>query len=136
MRPGSFVNELDVIFAHMKTVVIGASPNPGRVSNRVTLLLLQKGIEVVPLGIKNGTIGASSIVDLRSRPEIENVHTITMYLSAVNQAPWYHYILELDPERIIFNPGAENPELRELADKKGIYTEDACTLVMLSIDNY
>ena len=120
----------------MKTVVIGASPNPGRVSNRVTLLLLQKGIEVVPLGIKNGTIGASSIVDLRSRPEIENVHTITMYLSAVNQAPWYHYILELDPERIIFNPGAENPELRELADKKGIYTEDACTLVMLSIDNY
>ena len=120
----------------MKTVVFGASPNPSRISNRVTLLLLQKGIEVVPLGIKKGAIGGASIIDLGTRPEIENVHTITLYLSAANQTTWYSYILAMEPQRIIFNPGAENPEFMEIAAKKGILAEDACTLVMLSIDNY
>jgi len=42
----------------------------------------------------------------------------------------------LKPKRIIFNPGTENNELVELAREKGIETEYACTLVMLSIGNY
>jgi hypothetical protein len=38
----------------------------------------------------------------------------------------------LKPERIIFNPGAENPELEALADQAGIKVLEACTLVMLN----
>jgi len=120
----------------MKTIVLGASPNPSRHSHRVTIMLLQQGYEVVPMGIRKGRIVDNDIVDLRSQPTIENVHTITLYLSVANQQSWYQYILDLNPLRIIFNPGTENPELRKMAKEKGIATEEACTLVMLTVDTY
>jgi hypothetical protein len=50
--------------------------------------------------------------------------------------PLYNYILDTNPKRIIFNPGTENSELRRLATEKGIQTENACTLVLLSIGEY
>lgn len=67
---------------------------------------------------------------------IENVDTVTMYLSPANQKPYYDYILSLAPKRIIFNPGAENEELAGLAREKGIYPQEACTLVLLSTGQY
>jgi len=54
----------------------------------------------------------------------------------VNQREYYNYILALKPKRIIFNPGAENEELAELARLKGIKALDACTLVLLSTGQY
>ena len=49
---------------------------------------------------------------------------------------YYNYILSPKPRRIIFNPGAENPELETLASEQGIQTLDACTLVMLGTGQY
>jgi hypothetical protein len=46
------------------------------------------------------------------------------------------YILSLNPKRIIFNPGAENPELQKRAVAQGIDVTEACTLTMLSIGIY
>jgi hypothetical protein len=59
-----------------------------------------------------------------------------MYVGVQNQPGWYDYILSLKPKRIIFNPGAENPEFAQMASKNGIEVVEACTLVMLSIGNY
>ncbi len=120
----------------MKTVILGASTNPSRYSNRVTLMMLDQGIEVIPVGIKKGEIGGVTILDIRQEPVIENVHTITLYMSAQNQQPWHHYILKLNPQRIIFNPGAENDKLTQLAIAKGILVEDSCTLVMLTVNTF
>ena len=50
---------------------------------------------------------------------------------------YYDYILNvIKPKRIIFNPGTENDELIALAQKNGIETEVACTLVLLSLNSY
>jgi hypothetical protein len=54
----------------------------------------------------------------------------------MNQKQYYDYIIGLSPERVIFNPGTENPELYSLLREKGIDIEVACTLVMLSINQY
>ena len=40
------------------------------------------------------------------------------------------------PKRIIFNPGTENPELFKLLKEHDIDFEVACTLVLLSTDQY
>ena len=40
-------------------------------------------------------------------------------------------LLEKNPRRMIFNPGAENPDLASQARLRGIEAIDACTLVML-----
>lgn len=120
----------------MKTVVLGASTNPSRYAYIASNMLKQYGHEVVPVGIKNGEVAGETILDLRLKPNINDVHTITLYLGPQNQPEWYDYILSLKPKRIIFNPGTENSELAQLAHKNEIETENACTLVLLSTRSY
>lgn len=119
-----------------KTVVIGASPEASRYSNLASRMLDNAGFEFVPVGIKNGEILGKPILDLREKPAIDNVHTVTMYLNPTNQKDWYSYILSLEPKRIIFNPGTENPELGELAHNQGIEVEYACNLVLVQTGQF
>ena len=118
-----------------KTVVIGASPNEYRYSYRATSMLKGKGHEVIPLGKRKGEIGITEIIT--DWPEkVDDLDTVTLYVGPQNQPPIYDYILNLKPKRIIFNPGTENDELVKLAKQKGIETEYACTLVLLSLGSY
>lgn len=117
-----------------KTIVLGASPNPSRYSHVAVNRLVNHKHEVVPVGIKEGKIAGLDIQN--GWPDIDNVDTITLYLNPKRQETYYDYILGLEPKRIIFNPGTENPELVKLAKEKGIETEIACTLVLLSVGEY
>lgn len=119
-----------------KTAILGASNNPYRYAFRAAEMLQEYGHEIVPVGIKRGEVGGEEILDIRKEPKIEEVDTVTMYIGAARQKEWHAYILNLNPKRIIFNPGAENPELEQLAQQKGIATLNACTLVMLTIGQY
>lgn len=111
------------------TIVLGASPNPNRYSYLTTSLLKDLGFTVFPFGNKKGDIKGVSIHTDLFFPE--NLHTVTLYLNSARQKPFYDYIIKLKPQRIIFNPGAENDELFELASNHGIECIEACTLVML-----
>lgn len=113
-----------------KTIVIGASPNPERFSNKAVRLLSINGHPVIAQGIRAGKIGDIEII--KGKPIIDDIHTVTMYIGPARQEEYYEYILSLNPERIIFNPGTENSEFSQLAEKKGIETVENCTLVMLN----
>lgn len=117
-----------------KTVVIGASPNTNRYSNMAVIKLKKYGHEVEAVGLRNGDIDGVSIE--KGQPEIEGAHTVTMYVGARNQPPLYDYILSLNPERVIFNPGAENPELEQKLKDRNVEVLQACTLVMLSTGDF
>lgn len=114
----------------MKTLVVGASPNSQRYSNKAVRLLKRYNYEVVPLGIRNGEIDSLKII--KGKPEISGIHTITMYIGPKRQVDYYDYLLSLKPQRIIFNPGTENAEFINLAQETGIETVQNCTLVMLN----
>lgn len=119
-----------------KTVVIGASPKSYRYSNLACRMLREAGFECVPVGIKSGNIGGAEILDLRQKPDISDVHTVTMYLSPKNQVEWYNYLISLKPQRIIFNPGTENTEFARQAAELGIDVEFACNLVLLQTGQF
>ena len=114
-----------------KVVVVGASPNQSRYSYLAAEMLTEHEHEFVPIGIKKGSVIGKPILDIRTKPTIDNVDTITMYVRAELQREWTDYLISLKPRRIIFNPGAENPEFDKQANEAGIETIDACTLVML-----
>ncbi|MBI3509139.1 MAG: CoA-binding protein [Bacteroidetes bacterium] len=118
----------------MKTLVLGASENPERYSFRAVNSLLNHNEEVVALGIKEGEIRGVKI--LTGKPEIKNIDTVTIYVGPKNLPEWYDYILSLKPKRVIFNPGAENPEFEKMCRENNIEVVEACTLVMLSIGIY
>jgi predicted CoA-binding protein len=116
------------------TLVLGASPNPERMSFQAVQRLRSQGYPVRALGVKDGKIGDVTIET--SPPVLEEIHTVTLYLNPALQPQYYEYILNLRPTRIIFNPGTENPALEKLAIAAGIRTERACTLVLLSTGQF
>jgi predicted CoA-binding protein len=65
-------------------------------------------------------------------PEFNDIHTVTLYLNPENQKSWYDYILKLNPERVVFNPGTENEEFEDLLTKAGIEVIESCTIVMVN----
>ena len=117
-----------------KTLVIGASDNPSRYSYLAIQRLRRHGHPVVALGRKNTRVADVPIVT--EKEKFDAIDTVTLYLNPRHQQEYYDYILSLQPKRIIFNPGTENDELVALATQKGISTMEACTLVMLSTNQY
>ncbi len=120
--------------AAKKTLVLGASENTARYSNLAINKLREHKHPVVAIGKKEGRVGDTPIITIKQH--FEGIDTITLYLNPANQQAYYDYILSLHPGRIIFNPGAENEELAELARQKGIKVQEACTLVLLSTGQY
>lgn len=119
-----------------KTVIIGATPDRSRYAYLAAQMLSQYQHEIVPVSIKTGEVLGNEILDLRKKPAIEDVDTVTMYIGTRNQADWIDYILSLKPKRIIFNPGTENYDFEERAEARGIEALQACTLVMLRTGQY
>jgi predicted CoA-binding protein len=117
-----------------KTLVMGASEHAHRYSYLATNSLLKRGHEVVAIGKQTGSINGVTI-ETEKKP-FENIDTVTMYLNPKNQEQYYNYILSLEPKRVIFNPGAENEEFEKMLESKGIKTQEACTLVLLSTGQF
>ena len=116
------------------TMVLGASPNPERYSYMATVMLLEKGHVIYPFGIKKGMIQSLQIEE--EWPIPGSISTLTLYLGPTAQEAYYDQIIALKPQRIIFNPGTENPQWEAELNDYGITTEEACTLVLLQTGQY
>jgi hypothetical protein len=117
-----------------KTLILGASPNNERYSFKAVISLFKAGIEVVPMGIKKGKITNVKIVAPFTVQK--DIHTISLYLAPQKQDQYINFILKLKPHRLIFNPGTENKILAKKLTASGILWENACTLVLLSTNQY
>lgn len=115
--------------SNKKTLVIGASTKPERYSNKATRMLREYGHDVVALAKRAGLVDEVPIQT--EFPADDVIHTVTLYLGPNRQHEYYEQLLELHPERVIFNPGAENPGLKEKLESAGIEPVENCTLVML-----
>ena len=117
-----------------KTLVIGSSLNESRYSNIAIHKLKANNHFVEAIGLTKGTI--ADVIVNTEMVMFENIDTITLYLSPLNQKKFYNYVVNLKPSRVIFNPGTENKELENILEPNGIKTEIACTLVLLSTNQY
>lgn len=114
--------------------VLGASENPNSYSNKAVQLLNQKGFEIIAVGKNQGNIGKINIqTELEANQKID---IITLYLSPQNQKNYYEIITQIKPKKVIFNPGAENPEFQKILEKNNISYENACSLVLLNLNQF
>ena len=116
------------------TLVLGASLKPNRYSNYAIQRLVANNIEVKALGVRTGEVSGVTI-ETEKLP-FKNIDTVTLYLNPKRQEEYYDYILALNPRRVIFNPGTENPEFYKILKENNIEFEAACTLVLLSTNQY
>ncbi len=117
-----------------KTLVFGASLKLDRYSNLVVNRLVDQNIETKAFGLKSGEIKGTKID--ANLDNFRNIDTITLYIGAARQPDYYGDILKIDPRRVIFNPGTENPEFYKILKDNGIEVEVACTLVLLATGQY
>lgn len=115
-------------------MVLGASLKRSRYSNIAIERLVRYNQPTVAIGLRTGTVEGVEIQT--EMVPFDDIDTITLYLNAKRQEAYYDYILSLNPNRVIFNPGSENPELYKLLRKNGIEYENSCTLVLLSSQQY
>lgn len=120
--------------ATLRTLVLGASPEPSRYAHRAALRLKAHGHEVILVGKHAGTIDGEAIrADI---PPGVVIHTVTLYINPLAQEAWHQRLIALKPQRIIFNPGAEHAEFARRAEAAGIHVVEGCTLVMLATGQY
>jgi len=117
-----------------KTLVLGASTSPARYSFMAINKLIGGGHSVVAIGQKDGEVEGVKIQT--KQVPFTNIDTVTLYLNPQRQKDYYNYIVGLQPKRVIFNPGTENPEFYQLLKLNNIKTEVACTLVMLATNQF
>ena len=116
-------------------VVLGASPKPERYSNKAIRLLQEHGHRVIPVHP-----AIPEIEGLEAKSSLgmisESVDTLTMYVSPSISDSMAEQIIGLNPKRVIFNPGTENPVLSQALEAAGIETEEACTLILLNTGQF
>ena len=117
-----------------KTLVLGASITPSKYSNIAIHRLVDSNFDVVAVGGKEGNVKGVKIFSIQKK--FENIDTVCLYLNAGNQKNYYDYIVDLNPRRVIFNPGTENDEFEKILSLNNIAHERSCTLVLLSIGEY
>jgi predicted CoA-binding protein len=116
------------------TLVMGASENPERYSNKAVNMLRKYQHTTYAYGLKTGNIADVAIQNEYFYPEA--LDTVSLYLNPTNQTDHFDYILALNPKRVIFNPGTENSAFYPLLEEKRIAYEEACTLVLLQTGQY
>ena len=118
----------------MITLIIGATTNKERYAFKAAESLTKAGHEIVLFGIKKGIVCGKPIIN--DWEEFKNIDTVTLYVGPLRQKDYIDKIISIKPKRVIFNPGTENPEFQSRLSKAGIQYEEACTLVLLSLNKY
>lgn len=120
----------------MSTVLlIGASNNPSRYSNKAMDRLLNVGHRVIPVNpfsqieAPEPTVHSLSLVT-------EKIDIAVIYIRAELLRDDLEELVRIAPELVIFSPGTESLELADKLERNGIRTKNACTLVLLSIGQF
>jgi predicted CoA-binding protein len=93
-------------------------------------MLKDHGYKTIPVNPTEVEIhGLKSIKNLENINE--SVNTLTMYVNAKISSGLKESIINLSPQRVIFNPGTENEGLETVLKQNNIKIIHACTLVML-----
>jgi len=110
----------------MKVLVFGYSDSPDRYSFLAANQLNEHKHETIKF---NPRIDNRELLDTR-------YDTVTMYVSKAVSDKFQDFLLSLDFDRIIFNPGSENEQLEIKLKALGVEVIHGCTLVMLRTSQF
>lgn len=116
-------------------VVVGASNNEERYSNKAMKMLMDYGHNPIPVAPRAGMILGRKVWCNPSEVT-DQVDTVTLYVGPARQENLLEEVIGLKPQRVIFNPGTENPDQYHRFEAASIEVIEACTLVMLRTNQF
>jgi predicted CoA-binding protein len=118
----------------VNVAILGASAKPDRYAFKAQERLVAAGHDVHGISPASLEIGIPVVGSVSALPQ--GIDTLTVYVGAKGTAEIQDQILGYGFKRVIFNPGAENPDLMAALLSKGVDAFEACTLVMLSTGQF
>jgi uncharacterized protein len=112
-------------------VVLGASSDESRYSHMAMVNLREHGWPRIPVHPRETVVDGEKVLPNLDALHGQSIHTVTMYVNPALSDKMAESLLELKPQRVIFNPGSENPRLENMLRAQGIEVVEGCTLVML-----
>lgn len=116
------------------TLILGASHKSHRFSYQAMLKLQQHGYEPVLVAEQKKTINGLP-VQLLEQVAVD-IDTVALYINPEKLKLIIDKVIELNPRRVIFNPGTESSLLQNKLHDAGIKAVDDCVLRMLDGDRY
>jgi len=120
--------------------ILGASPKSDRYSHMAQMRLMDAGYTVLPVNPAysevEGIMALDNVVEAAAAAGPDGLDTLTLYLGPKHSEPMIDDIIAARPRRVIFNPGTESHHVQIALDKSGIPWMKACTLVLLSTNQY
>lgn len=120
-------------------LVIGAHNDPTKFANKAIKLLEAHGHQAIAVNPNfKDVMGKRCYASAGEWARESGLHadTVTLYVRPELSNNIIEEIVELKPNRVIFNPGTENPKLQAALKLAKIpYVED-CTLVMLNSNSF
>ncbi len=115
--------------------ILGASNKPERYSYKALKMLEGKNYNVIPVNPVLKEIDGVEVT--RSLEHIKSpIDTLTLYIKPQRVLEELNKIITLKPRRIIFNPGTEDSTIKEKFEENDIECVEACTLVLLSTNQF
>ena len=120
----------------MKTVaIIGASDKPERYANMAMHDLQEHGYDVVLVNPFRSRIEGQKC--FRSVDEYDGeIDTVTLYVNPARFHDHIEDVIKASPRRVIMNPGTEDDQHEKVLADSGIEVQKACTLILLSNDQF
>ncbi len=118
-----------------KVAILGASAKEDRYSYKAFKMLKEHGHQVFPVHPTLGKLEGEKVYSKLSEIP-EKIHSLTLYVGPQISMAAEKEILEIAPQRVIMNPGAENPVLAEKLRAAGVEVVEGCTLVMLRTNQF
>lgn len=116
-------------------MILGASNDPERYSYKAQKLLKLYNHPTIPVNPDATELQGDPVVkDLSTYKD--PVDTVTIYIRPSILQTLVDDLIALNPRRVIFNPGTEDPELETKIADAGIEVNEACTLVMLNTGQF
>ncbi|MBT8119682.1 MAG: CoA-binding protein [Gammaproteobacteria bacterium] len=120
----------------MKTVaIIGASDKPGRYANMAMHDLREHGYDVVLVNPFRSEIEGHRCFGSVDEYDGE-IDTVTLYVNPARFHGHIEEVIKARPRRVIMNPGTEDRQHERTLSDAGIEVQRACTLVLLSQDQF
>lgn len=118
-----------------RVAILGASEKPDRYAFKAFSLLKKFGHEPLPISPRLSSLqGVKAFGSIAEVPA--PIDTLTMYVGPAVSEKLEAEIVKAAPRRVIFNPGSENERLAQALRAAGIQVEEACTLVLLSSNQF
>ncbi len=116
--------------ANQTVAILGATPDRSKFAYRAMEKLEGYGHKVILVNPEYQEIEGRPVLPSLSQIK-EPVESLTLYVGPQRLEPLVNEILDLRPQRVIFNPGTESQALIKALENARIHYLRACTLIML-----